>query len=1155
MLKKNLIVLILLAVSSPSMAWMEADDPDVDEVLNTEDNQFAFKNGPGDQREWLYNNGGRTVIRVKGYDDPSAMKWDLSGYEGLVIEEAELHLCRANDDAINALVVSTINTDWTEGTQTGGTALNGEPCWRWRSYPDGEWTYIGSDFSTASFGNFGTLVSFGYQHNDTFVQYESGGREWIKMKLDPSIIYAMILDNYGVVVTDPRFGLENGNPTIYSSEQNASVQPRLYIKVASQSDSNAPGDVTDLDVQPGEWNGEAVLSFVAPDADDPDEDRAFGYRVRYATHGDFYGATDVDRWRIPRPGEPGTTDRVFIEDLTPGTSYNFWVQAYDRVGNPGNISVASLTLPGAISLPSLKQGQLPAPDPSGKEIAGVAGVLNYWACSELAKVNPLTGNRHEDGYTQTGDDNYKKANVVWDSSTNTVTLRPVRNQVVGFQLIIERLLSNLTGITITADNLNGPDGATIDASQMIEFFKLHYVGSETQYPDPAIPLSPPFSQNLDIPSINNPQGTFQGIWCDIYIPRGATPGNYTGTITVDCNELDQPVDINLEVIVASPVIPDRPTFLLDLNGYGNKWESTDSRYQIFQLCHKHRMVPNTLPYGYRDTSWIPDRAPELTGSGPATQISSWSTFADTYGPFFDGSAFSPAHATYPYHGPGEETPIANFYTTGFEGWPVSISDTAYGYDEISGGLGHAYWNSLVDSGGADLQRFWLEAPDVMEAFPDGFSQGVKNVWQEFAQYAQENNWTTAFQFYLNNKRDYPNTSSLWTLEEQYTADDFRAGAWFMGLCRQGWEAAGTTDTNFHWRTDTSARWQQNWGQLKGICNLRVQGDGRDWDYRQDRYRRYTEQTEESRWWYGTGPDRRASLTEHGAQILKHWSHGLNGGTPYWDNFKNNWSTATGNDQDGQDATLSVLLSGDSVPGYGTFDGRIATVRMKAMRYGQQLCELLNLMAGKDDWNRNIMARTLSAAFGDSGDPSGDGDGHDTFGGDEYTNMEILDYYQLHADLVASLAAGVEVGKEAEDFDTRTGKFVVGDDPEASEEQYMWAPNGSGNRWNGPDAGQRLEYSFTVEQEGSYRIKGRVYAPNGNDDSFWVRVDGEPSGGYLWEVLQNTEYLPDYVSDRGGEDPVQVCLTAGTHTVSVYLREDGTRLDTIGLELARSGSCF
>jgi hypothetical protein len=1001
MLKKILLALILLVVSSPSMAWMDADDDNVDVVLNTEDDQFGFFNGPSGQAEWLLNSGGRTSVRVKGYDDPAAMKWNLSAYEGLVVEEAELHLCKANDDAINALAVATINTDWTEGTQGGAQAGNGEPCWRWRSYPDGEWTYIGSDFSTASFGNFGTLVGFGYQHNDTFIQYESGGKNWIKMKLDPSIIYAMILDSYGLVVTDPRFGTENGNPTVYSSEQNTSVQPRLYLKTASQSDFSAPGEVINLDVQPGDWNGEAVLSFVAPD--DPDEDRAFGYRVRYATHGNFDEATDVDRWRIPRPGEPGTTDKVFIEDLMPGTAYNFWVWAYDKMDNEGEISSASLTLPDAISAPTLKLGQLPAPDPSGNEIAGVAGVLNYWACSELAKVNPLTGNRHKDGYTQSGSDDYKKANVVWDSSTNTVTLRPVRNEMVGFQLIIERLLPELTGMTITADNLNGPGGATIDASQMIEFFKLHYVESETWYPDPAIPLSPPFSQSLDIPSVNNPQGTVQSIWCDIYIPRDATPGHYTGTVTVDCTELDQPVAINLEVLVASPVIPDRPTFFLDLNGYGNQWITPDSRYQVFQLCHKHRMVPNTVPYGFRDTNWEPDRAPEYTGSVPDRQISNWSTFAASYGPFFNGSAFSPSDPTYPYHGPGEETPIANFYTTGYEGWPVSISDETYGYDPIPGGLGHAYWNNLVDSENPeDLQRFWLEAPDVMEAFPDDFSEGTKNVWREFALYAQQYNWTTAFQFYLNNKRTYKNTSALWILEEQSAADDFRADAWFMGLCRQGWEAAGTTGTNFHWRIDTSTRWQQNWGQLKGICNLRVQGDGRDWDYRQDRYRRYTEQTEESRWWYGTGPDRTAPLTENVAPILKHWSHGLNGGTPYWDNYKNNWSTATGSDQEGEDATLSVLLSGDSVPGYdGTFDGRIATVRMKAMRYGQQLCELLNLMAGKDGWNRNIVARTLSAAFGDSEEPSGDG--HDTFGGDEYTDMQIFDYYQLHADLVASLA--------------------------------------------------------------------------------------------------------------------------------------------------------
>lgn len=991
MVARVLLVLLLICIAQPSYAWMDANDSDVDVLLNTEDNQFAFYGGPSDQTEWLLNNGAATAIRLKGYDDPSAMKWDLSAYAGLVIESAELHLCRANDDPINAMVVSTINASWTEGTKSGTQAAAGESCWRWRSFPDGEWTYTGSDFSTASFGNFGTLVSFGYTHDDTFRQYPSNGEDWIAMKVDPSLVYAMIQDNHGLVVTDPRFGAANGNPRIYSSEQGTNLQPRLYIKVAPTSDGNPAGDVTHLEASPGDWNGEVVLQFVAPA--DSDDDKAFGYTVRYALHNDFSTSTDVDRWRIPRPGAPGTTDQLLIEDLVPGTSYNFWVQAYDKVGNFGNAVATQLTLPATLPAPTLIDGQLPALDPTGKQIAGVPGILNYWACSELAKVNPATGNRHEDGYTGSTNDDYKKANAVWDSATNTITLRPVRNQMVGFQLILQRLLSELTDIRVSTDDLSGPGGAVIDASDHIEWFKLHYTGTGTRYADPAIPLSAPFSPSFNIPSDNNPGGIHQGVWCDLYIPRDATPGNYTGTVTLDCNEASTPITINLSIIVASPVIPDQPTFLLDLNGYGNKWNSTASRYQVFQLCHKHRMVPNTLPYSWGE-NWTSDRAPVLTGDGPTTQISSWTTFAGNYGPFFDGSAFSSAHPNYPYRGPGENTPIANFYTTGYEGWPLRISDATYGYD--ADGLGYTHWKSLVDAGGTGLQDFWVDAPDVMAAFPEGFAVGTRNVWQTFAQYAQDNNWTTAFQLYLNNKRSYSGTHALWTLEEQYVADDFRANALIMGLCRQGWEAADAPDSRFHWRTDTSTRWQQNWGQLNGICNLRVQGDGKNWDYRHDRYRRYTEQKEASRWWYGTGPGRTAPLTDHGAQILEHWSHGLDGGTPYWNNYDNNWTTATG-DSVGGDATLSILLSGENVPGHGAFDGRIGTVRMKAMRYGQQLCEMLNMMSGASGWSRNRAVRALSASYGDH-----TGQGYDAYGGDEYNDMKILDYHKLHADLVASL---------------------------------------------------------------------------------------------------------------------------------------------------------
>jgi hypothetical protein len=48
-------------------------------------------------------------------------------------------------------------------------------------------------------------------------------------------------------------------------------------------------------------------------------------------------------------------------------------------------------------------------------------------------------------------------------------------------------------------------------------------------------------------------------------------------------------------------------------------------------------------------------------------------------------------------------------------------------------------------------------------------------------------------------------------------------------------------------------------------------------------------------------------------------------------------------------------------------------------------------------------------------------------------------------------------------------------------------------------------------------------------------------------MQNTSYEQDYVNDRYGADPVEVWLSAGANTVTVYLREDGTRLDRIELE--------
>ena len=128
-----------------------------------------------------------------------------------------------------------------------------------------------------------------------------------------------------------------------------------------------------------------------------------------------------------------------------------------------------------------------------------------------------------------------------------------------------------------------------------------------------------------------------------------------------------------------------------------------------------------------------------------------------------------------------------------------------------------------------------------------------------------------------------------------------------------------------------------------------------------------------------------------------------------------------------------------------------------------------------------------------------------------------------------------------------GDFEIISDPMASSGTYVYVPNGVGTRMDGPDETHKIIYSFNLLKAGTYRIKGAVYAANGSDDSFWVKVNGSPVGGYLWDVLQNTSYQQDYVNDRNGADPVEVSLKSGPNTVTVYLREDGTRLERIELE--------
>ena len=253
------------------------------------------------------------------------------------------------------------------------------------------------------------------------------GATWLRMKLDPALVHALILDQYGLVVTDSRWSTYAPSDfRVYTRESGAARQPRLYLKFADTMDPFPPLPVSSLSVEPGPEDGEVVLHFAAPI--DPQAATAFGYTVRYSTSGEFAGATDIGRWRVPRPKVPGIGQRVLIEDLAPGTTYTFFVQTYDDAGNGSDVRSVTFTLPAARPTPTLISGPFVTPSPAGKAVPSVPNILRYWAGSEVVKINPVTGNRMEDGYTASGTDDYKKANVVWNAGTNTISLTACQNE-------------------------------------------------------------------------------------------------------------------------------------------------------------------------------------------------------------------------------------------------------------------------------------------------------------------------------------------------------------------------------------------------------------------------------------------------------------------------------------------------------------------------------------------------------------------------------------------------------------------------------------------------------------------------------------------------------------------------------------------------------
>lgn len=107
----------------------------------------------------------------------------------------------------------------------------------------------------------------------------------------------------------------------------------------------------------------------------------------------------------------------------------------------------------------------------------------------------------------------------------------------------------------------------------------------------------------------------------------------------------------------------------------------------------------------------------------------------------------------------------------------------------------------------------------------------------------------------------------------------------------------------------------------------------------------------------------------------------------------------------------------------------------------------------------------------------------------------------------------------------------------------------------------VSFTFNIVDPGDYFLKAYVMTPDdgGTSDhnSFFVDMDNIPDitiSEYVYDTVETASYVWDDVSLRGPNgsmtsaeyDPKIWTLTAGTHTIYIYGREEDTRLDKIKL---------
>ncbi|MBI2298455.1 MAG: hypothetical protein HYU66_05800 [Armatimonadetes bacterium] len=550
---------------------------------------------------------------------------------------------------------------------------------------------------------------------------------------------------------------------------------------------------------------------------------------------------------------------------------------------------------------SQKRGQAtfsPVATPAGRKSS-----LTPFSVPGYASVHPVTGNVLEEvgpgRYAGEAAGEYRQRNPVW--SADGVRLAAARGETVAVQLV-----------GIEPDAVAQVALPPLPASA-VQTFALWYVQDPAPVAEVAVPSRKP-----------RPDGNWQDLAGRRYWPLLV--------------EITVPKDTPAGVHHTTWRLGEQ--FHVSLNSYGRVHDqfgirdgSSDEALRVeneyHRLAHAHRLCWAPLTYNQAGgLDW--GAGPALSGPNDAPACD-FTDFDRRFGPLLDGSAFAGL--------PRSGVPLDHLYLPFCENWPSPIA--AYRFQPST----REYPAIMVEHA--------LQAPAVEEALDAAWQARYVAVAEAFARHLAERGWSqTQFQCYFNDKYDFRDPkqggrgTSWWLLDEPMHRDDWLALRFLAGLFKDGWRKAGSP-ANVVVRADISRpQWQRDW--LDGRVDVEVLG-GAFYDYR-ERTLGWLRQERATGWTYGTANRVGESNENAVGWCLQAYLAGVDGVVP--------WNSIGGDGHFERAEPTALLYPGKR---FG-INGSLASLRLKALRAGEQEVERLRLLAAARGWDREQVAAAVAGVL-------------------------------------------------------------------------------------------------------------------------------------------------------------------------------------------------